>query len=134
MDKYASIPIDLSTKWGHINELAGIVKRHQRMTFKDDINVRIRTDFGENSNKATTRLIDAINKVDYLKTDRVIRCIIFLAKGNLTDLNRYIETATYDTRDVMLWAEYEGLKENEKPKRVRDFNKTFDECLNDVNE
>ena len=55
------------------------------MTFKDDINVKTHTDFGANANKATTMLIDAINKVDYLKTDRVIRCIIFLAKGNLTD-------------------------------------------------
>jgi hypothetical protein len=104
------------------------------MTFKDDINARIRTDFEENSSKATTMLLDAINKVEYLKTDRVIRCIIFLAKGNLTDLNKYIETATFDPRDVMLWAEYEGLKENEKPKRVRDFNKTFTESSKDVNE
>jgi hypothetical protein len=104
------------------------------MTFKDDINARIRTDFEENSSKATTMLLDAINKVEYLKTDRVIRCIIFLAKGNLTDLNKYIETATFDTRDVMLWAEYEGLKENEKPKRVRNFNKTFTESSKDVNE
>ncbi len=104
------------------------------MTFKDDIIARINTDFGESANKATTMLSDAIIKVDYLKTDRVIRCIIFLAKGNLTDLDRYIEAATFDTRDVMLWAEYEGLKANENPKRVRDFNKTFDECSNDVNE
>ena len=104
------------------------------MTFKDDIVERINTDFGENAINATAILSDAITNVDYLKTDRVIRCIIFLAKGNLTDLNRYIETATYDTRDVMLWAEYVGLKENEKPKRVRDFNKTFHECSNDVKE
>jgi len=76
------------------------------MTFKDDIIERINSDFGENANKATTTLLDAINKVDYLKTDRVIRCIIFLSKGNLADLDKYIETATFDTRDVMFWAEY----------------------------
>jgi hypothetical protein len=104
------------------------------MTFKDDINSRIRTDFGENASRAMTLLIDAINKVDYLKTDRVIRCIIFLAKGNLTDLNKYIETATFDTRDVMLWAEYEKLSGDLSYKRLRDFNKTFDECSNDVKE
>ena len=104
------------------------------MTFKDDIKARIQTDFGENAITATTMLIDAINKVGYLKTDRVIRCIIFLANGNLTDLNKYIETATFDTRDVMLWAEYEGLKENENPKRVKDFNKTFTESSKNVNE
>jgi galactose-1-phosphate uridylyltransferase len=104
------------------------------MTFKDDIIERINSDFGENASKATTMLLDAINKVDYLKTDRIIRCIIYLAKGNLTELDKYIETATFDTRDVMLWAEYEGLKENENPKRVRDFNKTFTESSKDVNE
>ncbi len=104
------------------------------MTFKDDINARVQTDFGENASKATTMLLDAINKVNYLRTDRVIRCMIFLAKGDLTDLERYIETATFDTRDVMLWAEYEGLKENENPKRVRDFNKSFTESSKDVNE
>jgi hypothetical protein len=104
----------------------------QRMKFKDDINVRIQTDFGANANKATTMLIDAINKADYLKTDRVIRCIIFLAKGNLTELDKYIETATFDTRDVMLWAEYEKLSGDFSYKRLRDFNKTFDECSNDV--
>ncbi|WP_445725609.1 hypothetical protein [Flavobacterium sp.] len=108
--------------------LAGIVKRHQRMTFKDDIKARIQTDFGENANKATTILIDAINKVEYLKTDRVIRCIIFLAKGNLTDLSKYIESATFDTRDIMLWAEYEKLSGDLNYKRQRDFNKTFQEC------
>ena len=42
-----------------------IVKRRQHMTFKDDINERIQTDFGENASKATTMLIDAIKKVDY---------------------------------------------------------------------
>jgi hypothetical protein len=104
------------------------------MTFKDDIIERLNSDFGESANKAMTILIDAIAKVDYLKTDRVIRCIIFLANGNLTDLNKYIETATYDTRDVMLWAEYDRLKENENPRRVRDFNKTFPESSNDVKE
>lgn len=63
------------------------------MTFTDDIATRIVNDFGENSNKAASILRDAITKADYLKTDRVIRCILFLAKGNLMDLNKYIETA-----------------------------------------
>ena len=104
------------------------------MAFKDDINERIQTDFGENASRATTLLIDAINKVDYLKTDRVIRCIIFLAKGNLTDLNKYIETATFDTRDVMLWAEYEKLSGDLNYKRLRDFNNTFEGCTSNVKE
>lgn len=104
------------------------------MTFKDDIVTRINSDFGENASKATALLLDAITKVDYLKTDRVIRCIIYLAKGDLIDLNKYIETATFDTRDVMFWAEYNGTSGNESPKRVRDFNKTFVDCSNELRE
>ena len=104
------------------------------MTFKDDIKARIQTDFGENADKATIMLFDAINKVHYLKTHRVILCILFLANGNLTDLSKYIETATFDTRDVMLWAEYEKLSGDLNYKRKRDFNKTFDEYTNDVKE
>lgn len=79
-------------------------------------------------------LIEAINKVEYLKTDRVIRCIIFLSKDSLTDLDKYIETVTFDTRDVMLWAEYEKLNGDLNFKRLCDFNKTFEECSNEVKE
>lgn len=110
------------------------MNEHKRMTFKDDIIERINSDFGENAYKATNVLIAAINKVDYLKSDRVIRCIIFLAKGNLKNLDKYIESATWDTRDVMIWAEYVGTGANENPKRVRDFNKTFSDSTNDVRE
>lgn len=104
------------------------------MIFKDDIKERIQTDFGENADKAMNLLIDAIKKADYLKTERVVRCIIFLANGNLTDLSKYIESATLDSRDVMLWAEYEKLNGDIKYKRKRDFNKIFTECSKDVNE
>lgn len=104
------------------------------MTFKEDIIARIKADFGNDADKALTMLKDAINKADYLKTDRVIRCILFLAKGDLITLNKNIETATFDTRDVMLWAEYEKLNGDLNYKRLRDFNKTFDECSNNVKE
>jgi len=104
------------------------------MTFKPDITQRINTDFGETADEATKKLLEAITKTEYLKADRVIRCIIYLAKGNLTDLNNYIESATNDTRHVMLWAEYTGITESKTPKRVRDFNKTFDKCSQHVQE
>jgi hypothetical protein len=104
------------------------------MPFKNDIITRINTDFGEDATEANSMLMDAIKKVEYLKTDRVIRCIVFLAKGDLTNLNKYIEVAIVDTRDVMLWAEYEELGEDFNYKRLRDFNKTFEECTNNVKE
>lgn len=104
------------------------------MTFKEDIIKRINADFGEQSNQATKTLVDAVARVDYLKTERIIRCILYLAKGDMTNLNKYIDTAIFDPRDVMLWAEYEKLNSDFKYKRLRDFNKTFEECSTDVNE
>jgi hypothetical protein len=104
------------------------------MTFKEDITARIKIDFGIKSDEVFERLTKAIEKTEYISTDRVIRSIIFLSEGNLQELNRYIEVATYDTRDVMFWAEYENLNDNSNPKRIRDFNKTFEESTNDVKE
>lgn len=104
------------------------------MTFKDDIIERINKDFGERAEEATKMLFDAIALNEFLKIDRVIRCIIYLAKGDLTDLSKYIESAIVDTRDVMFWAEYTGITESKIPKRLRDFNKTFDKCSKNVKE
>jgi hypothetical protein len=104
------------------------------MTFKQDIQEKIIADFKDSADLASAILIDAILKTDYLKTDRVIRCIIFLSDGDLNKMRRFINVAINDTRDVMLRAEYVNLKIGEKPKRVRDFNKTFDNCENDVKE
>lgn len=102
------------------------------MTFKEDITKRIKIDFGLKSDEVFERFTNAIKKTEYLSTDRVIRSIIFLSKGNLQELNRYIDVATFDTRDVMLWAEYKKLNGDLNFKRIRDFNKTFEECESNV--
>lgn len=102
------------------------------MTFKGDITTRIKIDFGIKSDEVFELLTKAIEKTEYLSTDRVIRSIIFLSEGNLQELNRYIDVATYDTRDVMFWAEYEKLNDNSNPKRIRDFNKTFEKCETNI--
>ena len=104
------------------------------MIFKYDIIERIRADFGNSSTEAMTTIVEALNKSDYLKTDRVIRSIIFLAEGDLINLEKYIEAATVDTRDVMFWAEYEKINDGFNSKRIRDFNKTFAECANEIKE
>ena len=70
---------------------------------------------------------------DYLKTDRIIRCIIFLANGDIDNLKKFIDNAIFDPRDVMLWAEYERL-DKLNFKRIRDFNHTFDKCTEKVKE
>jgi hypothetical protein len=103
------------------------------MTFKPDIVRKTQTDFADKSSEVFETFKDAIENTENLKTDRVIRCIIFLSKGNIDELNRLIKVAINDTRDVMLWAEYENLNSNFNYKRIRDFNKTFEESTNNVN-
>lgn len=104
------------------------------MIFKEDIKKKIQNDFGVESNKAIEILNLTIEKTDYLNSDRIIRCIVFLSKGNLIDLQKNITSATYDPRDVMLWAEYEKLSDDFNYKRIRDFNNTFEESTVNVTE
>lgn len=104
------------------------------MIFKEDIIKRIQAEFGLESNKAIEILNHAIQKTDYLNLDRIIRCIVFLSKGNLNDLKKIIIAATNDPRDIILWAEYEKLSDDFNYKRLRDFNISFEENRINVRE
>jgi hypothetical protein len=104
------------------------------MIFKDDINKRIEIDFGVQSKMAIEILKTAIEKTDYLNTDRIVRCIVFVSKGDLNNLQKNIIAATNDPRDIMLWAEYEILSDGFNYKRISDFNNTFEESTKNVSE
>ena len=99
-----------------------------------DIKEKIYSDFGSKAEVAIKTLKTAIAKHHYINQSRILRCIIYLADKDLIALRSYIDNAIGDPRDVMLWAEYINLREMETPKRVRDFNKTFPDCENDVHE
>ena len=99
-----------------------------------DIQERIKSDFGAKASEVFRIFDEAISKTDYLNNNRIIRCIIFLSDRDITNLEDYIAKATYDPRDVMLWAEYTNRGQGEKIKRIRDFNKPFDEAHQDVKE
>jgi hypothetical protein len=104
------------------------------MRFKEDIHQQIIHDFQDSADKAIEILDKAISQTDYLKTDRVIRSIVFLANGDIDKLKKYIDNAIFDTRDVMFWAEYDNRDSFQNAKRIRDFNKTFDKCSINVKE
>ena len=104
------------------------------MILKEDILRKIHSDFGENANNAINVLNKAVEEITYHETDRVLRCIIFLAKGSIDELHKHIEVAELDARDVMFQAEYEKIFGESDFKRLRDFNKTFEESTNDVRE
>jgi len=101
-----------------------------------DIKERIYADFGDKSEVVVKALRTAITKHDYINQSRILRCILYLANKNFEALTKYIEQAIWDPRDVMFGAEYinreQGFEGN--PRRVRDFNKTFQNCENDVHE
>lgn len=104
------------------------------MKYATDIVERIKSDFGDKAADVINIFDTAIAKTEYISTPRVIRCILFLAERNVEKLNEMIEAAQGDPRDVMLWAEYEGIGEPFHPKRIRDFNKMFDKSEDDVSE
>lgn len=104
------------------------------MRLKDDIVRQIHFDFKDLADNAIDILNDAISKTDYLETDRVIRSIIFLANGKIENLKKFIDIAIFDTRDVMLSAEYEKRDGEFNYKRIRNFNNTFDKCKDNVHE
>lgn len=90
-----------------------------------DILKKIQLDFGPDEEQAIDMINKALEETSYLRTERVVRCIIFLAEKNLDKLSNYINCAKTDTRDVMLWAEYINISSTGNSTRVRDFNKKF---------
>ena len=97
------------------------------MTYTDDIRYKIELDFGDKASDVCKILDEAISRTDYLNSNRIIRCILFLAGKNIDNLKKNIQTAEYDPRDVMFWAEYTNRGQGQTPTRIRDFNKTFEE-------
>ena len=93
----------------------------------DDIRQRVINDFGPELADNIYRYL--LNRIpDGLPNGtrpRHLRCIVYLAKGDRSLLDRYIEMCLQDTRDVMLNAECE-TDSHARPIRVRDFGKPFD--------
>lgn len=100
----------------------------------NDIRHRIECDFRESASAVYSILETAISTADYLNTDRIIRCILFLADKDIGKLKQLVETATRDPRDIIVWAEYTNVGQWEDLKRIRDFNKSFDNADKNVEE
>ena len=92
----------------------------------DDIRQRVIHDFGpELADEVYRCLLDRIpDGLPNGTRPRHLRCILYLAKGDRTLLDRYIEMCLQDTRDVMLQAEYE-MESAAGFARVRDFERPF---------
>lgn len=88
---------------------------------KVDIYQKIVRDFGDRSAQ-TIEKIEALEAATKgLVDDRLIRCIVYLANGDLDSLDVWINQARLDWRDVIMNAEYSGPDEQQ----VRDFRRPF---------
>lgn len=92
-----------------------------------DILRKIEHDFDVDKYQAIEIINRALSATEYLRNDRIIRCILFLADKDIQKLKKYIEDAITDPRDVMYWAEYVNRNSSSKIKRVRNFNKRLDQ-------
>ena len=43
-----------------------------------------------------------------LSSDRILRCIVFVADGDMGVLEKAMDLARLDFRDLIMWAEYDG--------------------------
>ena len=99
------------------------------MSIPQDIQQRVRTDAGADADEMLARLSSfAIEHPDM--SDRILRCLAFLARGKLGRLGHAIRLAETDWRDAIVAAEYEprsGTKRWQGDRvQVRDFNKPFE--------
>lgn len=94
-----------------------------------DIKNRILEKYGQNSFDVFKLLEENSIKHEHINTSRIIRCILFLSEDDIEKLKIYINAAIKDPRDVIFWAEYKNIDDIKNTKKVRDFDKFFEESV-----
>jgi hypothetical protein len=85
-----------------------------------DIESRISSDFPEEDRVSALDVIRSLAAQIDREVPRILRCVLFLSRGELPLLAYNAEQARLDYRDVIYWAEYD-----EQDRQVRDFNQPF---------
>lgn len=75
-----------------------------------DIKDRIIRDF--DAQRATALALMETFESEEKLSPRISRCIVHLAQGDLSKMEKYIQTAKNDWRDVIIWAEVVPLEYN----------------------
>ncbi len=86
-----------------------------------DILDKINQDFSKPDDREL--IIFLLENLNVNERHRIMRCILFLAQGDMDIFGEYEKLAKIDYRDVIMNAEYEYPSE----KRLRDFSKPFKE-------
>jgi hypothetical protein len=91
------------------------------MPLPSDIIAKIERDFPKAEVASVIDLVSELPAEDpNTFTDRVLRCVISLSRGNYSDLTRNVASARTDWRDLMYWSEYDA-----NDVRVRDHSIPF---------
>jgi len=87
-----------------------------------DIITKVRQDFSEDDAIAIIQLLSELqNENPRIFCDRILRCIVFSAKGRFDEFACAVALARIDWRDVIVNAEYDRDRET----RRRDFELPF---------
>jgi hypothetical protein len=79
------------------------------MALADDILTKVRQDFSGGEMLPVIDMLTDLQKEDAgLFTDRILRCILFVAQGRFDVLADAVALARRDPRDLIVDAEYDG--------------------------
>ena len=95
------------------------------MNLPEDVKEVLKIKFTQEFHLANNILKEHLELNNYLESERIIRCVVFLSEASIESLKSNLNLAKQDPRDVMYLAEYEGDFEGHNVKRVRDFNGSF---------
>ncbi len=86
------------------------------MALAPDILRRVNRDFDDPAaaGRAIARLEAARAEAPGLFSDRILRCAVFVAAGEMENLERGLALALIDARDLIVWAEYDNDFEAQK--------------------
>jgi hypothetical protein len=86
-----------------------------------DIANRIKQDFSAIEVQPVTELLIEFQESTQ-SGERILRCLLYVARGQFNHLADAVATARLDFRDLIVSAEYDPSLQ-----RIRDFNQAFDE-------
>lgn len=96
-----------------------------------DIRARVERDFGRDAAPVLDKLAEVARADPHLDSPRIMRCLVFLARGDAKRLDHYTKLARVDYRDLIVAAEYETRPGTDPSQgiydQVRDFNVPFSE-------
>ncbi len=88
-----------------------------------DIHERVMRDFATDLHaQVESELRKMKSNLEPGRHSRIVRCVLYLAKGDVEVLRHHIKNALDDFRDVIWWAEYDAADN-----RLHDFNQPFEE-------